>query len=79
MLLYIDLVNQCLDANRENRPSCKELYKIITNWRNKIIYNNDSEFSIEVAAESRAQETFCLHSQISSHLYKSLLLFFKFT
>src|SRR6266542_550535 len=29
---YIDLVNQCLDANPENRPSAKELKEITFNW-----------------------------------------------
>ena len=29
---YIDLVNQCLDANPEKRPSIYELWKIINNW-----------------------------------------------
>src|SRR3954467_119806 len=30
---YIDLVNQCLDANPEKRPSANELYYMIDNWR----------------------------------------------
>src|SRR5205085_8871691 len=30
---YIDLVNQCLDANPEKRPSVETLWKIIYNWR----------------------------------------------
>src|SRR5205823_423752 len=30
---YIDLVNQCLDANPEKRPSSKMILKIIRNWR----------------------------------------------
>ena len=29
---YIDLVNQCLDANPENRPSAEGLRRIIRNW-----------------------------------------------
>src|SRR4051812_12288040 len=29
---YIDLVNQCLDANPEKRPSADELQDIIYNW-----------------------------------------------
>ena len=33
---YIDLVNQCLDANPEKRPSAKELRKIFS--------RNNSEF-----------------------------------
>src|SRR5437763_9601555 len=30
---YIDLVNQCLDANSEKRPSVNELFDMIENWR----------------------------------------------
>jgi serine/threonine protein kinase len=30
---YIDLVNQCLDANPENRPSAETLYDVISNWQ----------------------------------------------
>jgi len=29
---YIDLVNQCLDANPEKRPAAKKLQEIIRNW-----------------------------------------------
>jgi len=29
---YIDLVNQCLDANPEKRPSAEKLYEIIRSW-----------------------------------------------
>ena len=29
---YIDVVNQCLDANPENRPSANKLQNIIYNW-----------------------------------------------
>ena len=29
---YIDLVNQCLDANPEKRPSSDTLWKMISNW-----------------------------------------------
>jgi len=38
---YIDLVNQCLDANPENRPSCDEIFKIILNWAHQISVNKD--------------------------------------
>ncbi|GBC09414.1 hypothetical protein RclHR1_08840003 [Rhizophagus clarus] len=47
---YIDLVNQCLDADPQKRPSSIELYKIFENWRLKLedkksskIYNEFSE------------------------------------
>src|SRR5215212_6217035 len=30
---YIDLVNQCLDANPEKRPSADKLWDILRNWR----------------------------------------------
>src|SRR4051812_17591773 len=30
---YIDLVNQCLDANPEKRPSAVEIWNMIRNWR----------------------------------------------
>ena len=30
---YIDLVNQCLDANPEKRPAAGKLWEIITNCR----------------------------------------------
>ena len=36
---YIDLVNQCLDANPEKRPSAKKLDDIIGNW----LYELDAE------------------------------------
>src|SRR5437763_16695801 len=40
---YIDLVNQCLDANPENRPSADKLWNIIQNWRNSILYKEFEE------------------------------------
>ncbi|CAB4408034.1 unnamed protein product [Rhizophagus irregularis] len=30
---YVDLVNRCLDENPDNRPSSKEILKVIRNWR----------------------------------------------
>jgi serine/threonine protein kinase len=30
---YIDLVNQCLDANPEKRPAAEKLWEIIRNWQ----------------------------------------------
>jgi hypothetical protein len=30
---YIDLANQCLDANPGKRPSSKEILEVIRNWR----------------------------------------------
>jgi serine/threonine protein kinase len=47
---YIDLVNQCLDADPQERPTSIELYKIFENWRLKLedkkpskIFNEFSE------------------------------------
>ena len=40
---YIDLVNQCLDANPENRPSAKELSDIIISWYDQLEKNEESE------------------------------------
>src|SRR3954467_5198667 len=36
---YIDLVNQCLGANPEKRPSAVELFKMISSWRLDENYN----------------------------------------
>ncbi|CAB4381977.1 unnamed protein product [Rhizophagus irregularis] len=33
---YIDLVNQCLDADPQERPSSIELYRIFENWKLKL-------------------------------------------
>ncbi len=43
---YIDLVNQCLDANPENRPSTGKLHDLIWNWSRKL-GNNESEVTKE--------------------------------
>ena len=48
---YIDLVNQCLDANPEKRPSAKILKEKITYW----LHNMINEF---YADEIISQETF---------------------
>jgi len=37
---YIDLVNQCLDANPEKRPSAYKLWEIVDSW----LKDNNSEF-----------------------------------
>src|SRR4051794_3614854 len=42
---YIDVVNQCLDANPKNRPSARRLCDIVRNW----LYNNKRV--IEVSKE----------------------------
>ena len=44
---YIDLVNQCLDANPEKRPSAIELWIIIQNWHNSIY----KEFKVFIDAD----------------------------
>src|SRR5207248_4965081 len=36
---YIDLINQCLDANPGKRPSVEELRGIIRNWFSKTVNN----------------------------------------
>src|SRR4051812_29156763 len=42
---YIDLVNQCLDANPEKRPSVDEIRNMIRNWR------YDEKFEMRVCKE----------------------------
>ncbi|RIA94178.1 hypothetical protein C1645_760772 [Glomus cerebriforme] len=60
---YIDLVNKCLDANPQDRPSSKDLYKIFEDWelklkdKNSIIFN---EFS-------KADEIFLPSTEIELH------------
>ena len=40
---YIDLVNQCLDANSENRPSANKLNDVIHDWYVQLKDNKESE------------------------------------
>ena len=44
---YIDLVNQCLDANPQNRPSAEELFNIICNWLDSLRIDKESEIAKE--------------------------------
>ena len=56
---YIDLVNQCLDANPENRPSADKLYDVIQNWYEQLRDNKESEVGKEFlnADEVRPRES----------------------
>src|SRR3954454_20884704 len=36
---YIDLVNRCLDANPEKRPSAVELFNMISSWQLDVKYH----------------------------------------
>ena len=48
---YIDLVDQCLDANPEKRPAAKKLWEIIVNWPNEFI-NTERIISQESSSET---------------------------
>ena len=52
---YIDLVNQCLDANPEKRPSPYELWDIIIDWKR----NHDKEFieADKIISQETSSET----------------------
>src|SRR5581483_5239917 len=55
---YIDLVNQCLDANPEKRPDADKLRKIISYWNEDEFVNADKVISqnssLETATNSEA-------------------------
>src|SRR6266498_4069224 len=44
---YIDLVNQCLDANPYNRPSAREICIIINYWERQLREDKESEIAKE--------------------------------
>ncbi len=44
---YIDLVNRCLGANPENRPSANEVCDIIYNWQEQLKDGNESGIAKE--------------------------------
>src|SRR4051794_3735524 len=45
---YIDLINQCLDADPEKRPSADELWRMIYNWK---FDNNNSMYKDFIDAD----------------------------
>ena len=56
---YIDLVNQCLDANPEKRPAAGKLWGIIYNWRYeknglKVFIDTEGIISQESSSETEA-------------------------
>src|SRR5947208_9205453 len=54
---YVDLVNQCLDADPEKRPSAEKLWNIISDWDKEFIDVNEiasQESSSETAINSEA-------------------------
>src|SRR5688572_7584525 len=61
---YIDLVNQCLDANPENRPSAIELYDVIWDWYSNKVSEVGKEFlnADEIRPRESSFET-TLHPQ----------------
>src|SRR5947208_8006422 len=51
---YIDVVNKCLDADPEKRPSADELYKIFNNW---IIYGREFIDADKIISQDSSTET----------------------
>ncbi|RGB41437.1 kinase-like domain-containing protein [Rhizophagus diaphanus] len=68
---YIDLVNRCLSANPDERPSSKEILKVIRNWRfhsdhEKVLHSKRKSVCKDVEMSKEFIETVKDESELSS-------------